>query len=451
MISFGPVGLEAKKILCALSIAFLIVLAFGSSARAQGTPVITPSTGSFATQQSVSITTSSGTIYYTLDGSVPTSSSTPYTAPFAVDSPTQVNAVSYSSPNYSPVSTVYLDVDPNLAPVLQTGLILRLSAGLGVVSSGSPTYVSLWNDLSGQGNNATGTSGAQPTFANSAANFLPAVKFNGSSQYLSFPSLSTTFSGLTMFVVLQPTATTASARIIDFGDTASGNDVLFQISSTGSYGQYWTYSGTSGTYAQSAGALSANQPVLLEAVQSGTSATFYINGTPGTTNSSMNSVPSVTFSSNYLGQASSGGYFYPGRIAEVLWYSTALSASQRIAIESYLIAKYQVLSITPEAPIIGVPGGTLSQPTQVTITSQPGTTTFITTDGTTPTTSSPLYNGCPITISYTQTLKAISVKSGVQSSVSSASYTLNSSLWPAPSTSDPATPSINLQLPAPSI
>ncbi len=42
--------------------------------------------------------------------------------------------------------------------------------------------------------------------------------------------------------------------IIDFGDAASGNNLLFQIASSGSIGQFWTYSGASGTSAQSAGA-----------------------------------------------------------------------------------------------------------------------------------------------------------------------------------------------------
>ena len=421
-------------------------------AMAQSTPVISPTNGSFATEQTVTITTSSGSCYYTLDGSVPTTSSIPYTGSFSVNSPTQVNAVSYLSPNYSSVSTAYLDVDPALAPVLQTGLILRLRAGLGVVASGSPTYVSLWNDLSGQGNNASGTSGSQPTFVYSGANFLQAVKFNGSSQFLSFPSLSTTsFTGLTMFVVLQPSAITASARIVDFGDGASGNDILFQIASSGSNCQFWTYSGTSGTYAQSASALNAGQAVLLDAVQSGNSATFNVNGTPGTTNSSMNSIPFVTLSSNVLGQASNGGNYYPGQISEVLLYSTALTSSQITAIEAYLIQKYQLSSIAPAAPIVSVSSGTLSGPTQVVISSQPGTTTYITTDGTTPTTSSQIYSGGPLTISFSQTLKAISVKSGVASSGASATYTLDSGLWPAPSSSDPATPAINLQLPAPGI
>jgi hypothetical protein len=421
-------------------------------ARAQSAPSISPTTGSFTTQQTVTVTGSGGTIYYTLDGTQPTSSSLAYSSPFTVSTPTQVNAVVYSSPNYSPVTTAYIDVDPNLAPVLQTGLILRLRAGFGVVASGSPTYVSQWNDLSGQGNNASGTSGSEPTFVPCAQNFLSAVKFNGSSQFLAFPSLSTTsFTGLTMFVVLQPSAVTGGARIIDFGDGASGNDLLLQVSSSGSYGQFWTYSGTSGTDAQSAGTLTASQAELLEAVQSGNSATFYVNGAAGTTNSSMNSLPSTTLTSNFLAQASSGGNYFPGTIAEVLAYSAALSASQRVAVESYLMQKYQLLSIVPEAPIFSVSGGTLSSPAMVLIASQPGTLTFFTTDGTTPSTSSQEYTGNPITVAYSQTLKAVSVRSGVQSSVTSATYTLDSGLWPAPSSSDPATPAINLQLPAPGI
>ncbi len=445
----------SKKISYFLLATFCMLIAnlcvFCPGARAQSAPSISPGTGSYTTAPTVTISGSGGTILYTLDGSVPTTSSMTYSAPFTVTTPTQVNAVVYSSGSYSPVSTVYLDVDAGLAPVLQYGLIIRLTAGFGVVSSGSPAYVSVWKDLSGIGCDATGAAGSQPTYANSAANFLPAVNFNGSSQYLSFPSLGTSFSGCTMFAVIQPSAITPGARIIDLADAASGNNLLMQFSSSGSYGQFWTYNGTSGTNAQSASALSAIQPVLLEAVQSGTSATFYVNGNPGTTNSSMNSIPYVTRTSNFLGQASSGGNFFPGAIAEILVYPSNLTTSQRAAIEGYLMQKYGILSIAPAAPIISVASGTLSQPTQVLISSEPGTTTFITTDGSTPSTSSPQYSGCPIPINYSQTLKAVSFRGGLLSSVSSATYTLDSGLWPAPSTSDPATLNINLQLPAPSI
>lgn len=448
-----PCPYKLRQLISILACAILINFLFCSGAYAQSAPTISPATGSFTTEQTVTITGSGGTVYFTTDGSDPTTSSTAtaYTAPFTVSSPTQVNAAVDASGTFGPVSTAFLDVDPNLMPILQSGLILRLSAGFGVVSSGSPNYVSVWTDLSGNGNNATGTSGSEPTFLPWAANFLPAVNFDGSSQYLSLPSLSTTFSGLTMYAVVQPSAITGGARIIDFGDGSSGNDLLMQFSSSGSLGEFWTYSGTTGTNAQSATSLTANQNVLLEATQSGTSGTFYLNGNAGTTNASMNSLPTVSLTSNFLGQASSGGNFYPGTIAEILVYSTDLTDSERAAVEGYLMQKYGILSIVPAPPIISVPSGTLSAPTQVVISSEPGTTTYITTDGTTPTTSSQQFSGCPIQINYSQTLKAVSYRSGVLSSVSSATYTLDSGLWPAPSTTDPATLNINLQLPAPSI
>ena len=59
------------------------------------TPVISPTTGTYAPPQTVSITdsTSGSTIFYTLDGSQPTTSSTKYTGPFAVSTTTTVKAI----------------------------------------------------------------------------------------------------------------------------------------------------------------------------------------------------------------------------------------------------------------------------------------------------------------------------------------------------------------------
>jgi len=71
-------------------------------------PVISPDGGTFATDQSITLasTTPSSTIYYTLDGSTPTSTSNLYTGPFTVSTNTTLKAIA-SAPNYlqSPVST----------------------------------------------------------------------------------------------------------------------------------------------------------------------------------------------------------------------------------------------------------------------------------------------------------------------------------------------------------
>jgi hypothetical protein len=113
--------------------------------------------------------------------------------------------------------------------------------------------------------------------------------------------------------------------------------------------------------------------------------------------------------------------------------------------------KYQLLSTnTTPAPVLSVSAGTLTAPTQVAIWAPEAAITYFTIDGTTPTTSSPVYSG-PINVYYTQTVKAMCVLNGVQSSTTSATYTLNATQWPAPSATDTTSLQIQLQLPKVSI
>jgi Chitobiase/beta-hexosaminidase C-terminal domain/Abnormal spindle-like microcephaly-assoc'd, ASPM-SPD-2-Hydin len=63
------------------------------------TPTIQPAGGTFSSPQTVSITdsTAASTVYYTTDGSTPTSSSPVYSAPFALNSATKVQAIASAS------------------------------------------------------------------------------------------------------------------------------------------------------------------------------------------------------------------------------------------------------------------------------------------------------------------------------------------------------------------
>jgi hypothetical protein len=62
-------------------------------------PVISPDGGTFSTAQSVTLstTTSPASIFYTLDGSVPTPGSTLYTGPISIDTDTTVSAIASAS------------------------------------------------------------------------------------------------------------------------------------------------------------------------------------------------------------------------------------------------------------------------------------------------------------------------------------------------------------------
>jgi len=445
---------NAVTVICGL---FATVIGIMLPAHAQTLdPPIIWTTGGFGQSQQVTMTVSAAdlsqnaqTIFYSTDGSIPSQASNRFSSAITVTSATQIKAVawSYQLSAYSPVTTQYVEFPA-----------LWLRADTGVTTTGTPPQVTTWTDTSGSGNSATGVSGSQPVLNNKAVNSLPAISFNGSSQFLSLPagfpssSGSPNFdNGVSIFVVALPSALTPGARIIDLGDGTSSNSIHMQVSASGSYGEFWIYNNGSGTCARSQSPLALNQYQLIEAVlapgTSSASATFYLNGVPGVQNTSMNNIPVVTLTSNYLAQATTSSNFFQGNIAEVIVYPSANAPRQ--AIEAYLMQKYQLLSQAPPPPVIGVPGGFLSGPAQVAIFSQPGSITRVTTDGTTPTSSSTAYSGSPIFINYSQTLKAISFMNGLQSDPATAVYTLDPNLWPAPNPNDTSTPNINLQLPTP--
>src|SRR2546421_6004093 len=76
-------------------------------------------------------------------------------------------------------------------------------------------------------------------------------------------------------------------------------------------------------------------------------------------------------------------------------------------------------------PVLGLPGGTFNAPIQVTITDDtPGATIYYTTDGSTPTTSSPQYTG-PIAVTRSMTINAIATAPGFwPSEMATATYVL---------------------------
>lgn len=81
---------------------------------------------------------------------------------------------------------------------------------------------------------------------------------------------------------------------------------------------------------------------------------------------------------------------------------------------------------TPEAPTFNPAAGTYSAPQSVTIScSTSGAVIYYTTNGTTPSASSSKYNGA-ISVTTTTTIKAIAIKNGVSSAVTTAKYTINS-------------------------
>lgn len=105
-------------------------------------------------------------------------------------------------------------------------------------------------------------------------------------------------------------------------------------------------------------------------------------------------------------------------------------------------------SPAPTAPIISTPSSTLLMPSQIAIAAQPDARIYVTTDESTPdgTGTSFIYLG-PIDILYSQTVKAVAIRNGQSSSISTAEYELDEDLWPKPDPGDTTAPTINLELP----
>ena len=84
-----------------------IEVIYSSGAMAVATPVFAPVSGTYYSAPTVSITceTEGANIYYTLDGSTPTASSTLYTAPITVDSTMTVKAIAIMGTENSNVAT----------------------------------------------------------------------------------------------------------------------------------------------------------------------------------------------------------------------------------------------------------------------------------------------------------------------------------------------------------
>jgi hypothetical protein len=460
----GPITVSATETLMAIAVAA------GDSSSPVGSaaytitppaamPSFSPAPGTYISTQTVTIgtTTPSATIYYTTNGTTPTTSSPVYSGPITVsatetlsaiavaagDSSSPVGSAAYTitppaaMPSFTPAPGTYISTQTVTIGTATPSATIYYTTNGTTPTTSSPVYsgpitVSATETLSaiavaaGGSSSPIGSAAYTITPPASTPSFIPASGAYTSTQTV---TISTPTPSATIYYTTNGTTPTTSSPVYSGPIAVSATETLMAIavaagdsaSAVGSATYNFdvtpaampTFSLAPGTYT-SAQTLSISAPVPPPTP----SYTYIVNG------------PSTIYYTIDGSMPTTSSLVYSGPIAinttetiRAIAMATGHSMSQVNSASYSIISPAATPSFSPAA-------GTYTSTQTVTIgTATPSATIYYTTNGTTPTTSSPVYSG-PITVSATETLAAIALATGDSASaVGSATYTI--SLTPA--------------------
>ena len=378
-------------------------------------PVFSPAPGAYAATQTVSIsdTTPNAIIYYTLDGSTPTASSTVYTAPITVSSTTTINAIGMKSGD---ISSAVITGTYTI-----TGNFINFANGFST-SSSSMTF-----------NGST-------TLDDSRLQLTNGGQSEAGSAFYNTPVGIQTFTNDFTFQISNPNADGFTFTIQGNGPTALGRlggGLGYGPSSAGGTGgipksvavKFDLYNnageGSNSTGVYTNGAMPTVPATTITGVNLHSGDTMSVHMTYDGTTLKMtitDGVKNVTFSTQWtvnIPAAVGSNVAYVGFTGG----TGSQTASQKIETWTF------VPTANPQAntPVLSPAAGTYMLPQSVTISdTTTGASIFYTTDGTTPSSSSLPYTG-PISLSGTTTIQAIATATNfAPSAVASATYTVPS-------------------------
>jgi hypothetical protein len=349
------------------------------------TPTFSPPGGTYSTNQTVSITdaTTNAIIHYTTDNTNPTASSPTYSTPLTISTSTTIKAIA--------IKTGYTDSAISSAIYTITGTVA------------SPSF-----------SPAAGTYTSSQTISISSATSGASIYYttNGTT-----PTVSSTY--YTGSITISATTTLKAIAIkTDYADSAASSAIYtINTSSGGGGGGGGSSSGGGG------GSSSSTTPTIIKTEIKSITANNVI------LNLSVTNASSMMLSDNTNFTGSNWVTYTP--IPTYIKKDTQSTLYLKFKSTSGITSSTITLSIpTPTNnanPTFSISSGTYSNSQTVTITASPNAIIHYTLDGTTPTSTSPIYT-TPLTIDKTTTLKAIAIKEGYPiTSVSSSIYTINPS------------------------
>ena len=371
------------------------------------TPVITLKSGTYPTAQMVTLTdaTSGAAIYYTIDGTPPTTSSNVYSVPFPVSAAEKLQVMAMApggavsaetSATYAITSGITSAV-PNYTPAAGFSYGSMILNGATLVAgtlpaNTSPTKVLRLTD--GGLNEAR------------SAYFANAVGVQEFTSDFDFQLSSPKAEGFTFVIQNMGLNAIGTAFGFGFGSGGAGTAVSNSVAVA------FDINGTAGEGANS---------VLL-----------YVNGTPSSTSPAVSLTPAgISLTSGHVMHAHfayngtnltltltdsttsvAATMVYPVNIPAIVGSSIAYTGftggtSGTSAVQNIFDWTYVAILPATAVPVITPGTGTSSSPTMVTITdATPNAIIYYTTNGTTPTAASTVYNG-PIPVDTTGTIQAV--------------------------------------------
>lgn len=233
-----------------------------------------------------------------------------------------------------------------------TGLTVWLKADAGITKDGS-NLVSDWTDQSGNGNNFSQSSaGNKPTYTASAQNGLPAITFDGSSDYMT-TAANVTLGTYSIFVVASRAVWANLTNGGIWGHNFATNGLAGRACGVvGSAFNFWQnnelfsvgngYGNSQTPYAVGPAGTLANNSYNLIAAGNGSANSFIrlnkASVVRAVTNATVTSSSTrMSLGTWYLAGSSD---FWNGKIAEVLIYNSVLSSSDITKVENYLTLKW---------------------------------------------------------------------------------------------------------------
>lgn len=259
----------------------------------------------------------------------------------------------------------HVRLPPSPAAIVQPNAVAGLYAWYKADSLGlgDGAAVTSWADSSGNGLTLTQATGAnQPIFHTAGVNGLPAVTFDGVNDFLATAATTSPTTGVTVMVLLKPTAVDTTGHTVLCHHAAATWTAPFaaHIMRLSGATQQWEAFVEDATLAanraQETPVAAAGAWQVMEFVYDQSGAALHRNGVLAAYTPRSGALTART-QPLWVGQDMSLTEPFKGDIAEILIYAGALSTTDRVALERYLMARAGLTNATGSRSYAMLPPG----------------------------------------------------------------------------------------------